>query len=497
MGRGEEDREALLGDQGAAEHHELQDDSGQKKTASDYDSNNNSIFIYGIAAAACYSLTYFWRYAIFVLPRDVLEQSVFSLGGAEVDLQAAFSLALTMGFGLAKLPAVSIMSSHFFFKNRFLFLLALLWISMSFMAIGTSAFYHVLIAQILCVFLSCFFSSWIYGGLVTYLEGRTGTEALLATMNFFYIYAGNASRGTGSLLLANGVAPSLMPMLLGVVCCPISSVCLYVANRCPPPSQLDVSRRSVRLPLSPAARWEFLRSNALGIACLLVPYALLSALRAFRDFYAQEIFTASLGRTDDAPAYVYFTVDLPGALLSCFIQYLFHYCQSNVRAFVGMLLTMCCSVLFMLFSTVIYDSSSDVTELSGFCWQVTIGIGLYVAYAILGTAAWDRLISLLEVDGTCTFLVFMADGCGYVGTTALLLYQTFGTSAGSDDDHDDHTDENEKYLDLFILLVYFSSVVMICCLVVAGVFFVWKSKKYSELSHFCGLWLRFKYVNVN
>ncbi|CAM9138912.1 unnamed protein product, partial [Ectocarpus fasciculatus] len=278
---------------------------------------------------------------------------------------------------------------------------------------------------VLCVFVSCFVSSWIYGGIITYLEGRSGTEALLATMNFFFIYAGNLSRGTASLMLEFGVPPYAMPATLGLICCPLSTGFLYLINLCPPPSHFDISQRSARTALSPEAKWIFLSGNALGIVCMLIPYVLLASLRSFRDFYAQEIFTASLGRTDNPPSYVYFTVDIPGAVLSCIIQYSFHYCDSNAIAFTGMLITMILSVFAMLISTIVYDAS-EASELSGFCWQVMIGVGIYGAYAMLGAAAWDRLISLLRVGGTCSFLVFMADGCGYVGTTTLLLYQTFG-----------------------------------------------------------------------
>ena len=444
---------------------------------------NYRMYQFGVAAAVCYSLTYFWRYPIFVLPLDVLEQKVFTLFGKDVDLQVAFSLALTLGFGLAKLPAISIMSSEFFFKNRFPFILSIGWIAVVLMSVGTSLFYDILGAQVMCVFFSCFFSSWIYGALITYLEGRTETEVLLALMNFFYIYAGNLSRGTGSLLLTNGVRPSMMPMLLGVVCGPLFSLCLYITNKSPPPSQLDMTRRSVRLPLTASARWSFLVNNSVGLVCLLLPYALMSVLRSFRDFYVQEIFTAALGRSDSPPPYVYFTVDIPGAILSCLIQYLFHYCESNIVAFVGMLSAMCVSIFIMLLSTIIYDGRTNVTEWSGYCWQVAVGIGIYVAYGILGTAAWDRLVSLLEVGGTCSFLVFMADGFGYISTTTLLLYQIFGTSSDGDDDVNDDND-NKKYLDLFLLLVYASNVTILFCLFMGGTFFVWKSNKYSELRNF-------------
>ena len=112
---------------------------------------SRQVFWFGVAAASCYSLTYFWRFAIFVLPMNVLEQNVCTIFGSSVDLQAAFSLTLTIGFGIAKVPAITVMSSEFFFAHRFKFLLSLLWVSMLLMAIGTSAFYHILAAQV-CIY---------------------------------------------------------------------------------------------------------------------------------------------------------------------------------------------------------------------------------------------------------------------------------------------------------------------------------------------------------
>jgi hypothetical protein len=42
---------------------------------------------------------------------------------------------------------------------------------------------------------------------------------------------------------------------------------------------------------------------------------------------------------------------------------------------------------------------------------------------------YDRLVAALKFDGTCTFLLFISHGFMYTGTIALLLYQTFATSA--------------------------------------------------------------------
>jgi len=81
-------------------------------------------------------------------------------------------MVFTLGFGVAKLPAVSVMSSRFYFEHRLRFCLALFAGTMLVITLGVAAFSSSPGLQVLCVFVSCFFSSWVYGGLVTYVEGR-------------------------------------------------------------------------------------------------------------------------------------------------------------------------------------------------------------------------------------------------------------------------------------------------------------------------------------
>ena len=52
----------------------------------------------GVCSALSYSLTYFWRYPIFLLPKAFLEKPVVTLGGRSLDLQACLSLAFVLGF---------------------------------------------------------------------------------------------------------------------------------------------------------------------------------------------------------------------------------------------------------------------------------------------------------------------------------------------------------------------------------------------------------------
>jgi hypothetical protein len=182
---------------------------------------------------------------------------------------------------------------------------------------------------------------------------------------------------------------------------------------------------------------------------------------------------------------MFFTVDIPGALIACAIQYSFHKVQKNSVAYVVMLSTMVVSIASMLLCTIMFDITGRNAAV-GFTWQVFVGIGIYIAYSLLGTAAYDRLFGLLKTEGTCTFMVFLGDGLGYVGTTILLIYKTFGQDSDDDDDDVDDTDDssgNEEYLDLFISIVYGGSILIICCLLFAISYFVRKSDTFDEVKH--------------
>lgn len=111
----------------------------------------------GLSCSFSYALTYFWRYPVFVLPADILQQPVV---GA-LDLQACFSLAFILGFGLAKPFAATLVASPFFFRHRLLLLLLLITVSMLVEGFGLAL--SSPLSQIAAVFFSAFLSSWIYG----------------------------------------------------------------------------------------------------------------------------------------------------------------------------------------------------------------------------------------------------------------------------------------------------------------------------------------------
>ena len=371
-------------------------------------------------ASLAYALSYFWRYPIFILPETILHQRFATVGGTDLDLQAAFSLAFILGFGVAKPFAAVVVSSRLFFSRRIVALSFLLAASMLVECVGLPVFAGAPGAQVACVFVSSFFSSWLYGAAATYLEGRRTTEVLLAVLSFFLIYAGNLSRGTAALVLQAGCPPLLMPLAIGAVACPIS-IALYVAvDRAPPPSAADVATRSKRTAMTGAQRAAFLRRWGVFVAPQCAAYALLTGIRSVRDLYSQQIFAESLG-VAEAPPYVFLIADLPGAICGGAVLLLLSRVPSNERAVFFNLGAQAASAVLLLSSTILFA----LKGLPGLAWQLAAGTGIFVPYLVMQTPIFERLLAVAQSEGTLSFLIFLSDGIGYVVSITLLLYRDF------------------------------------------------------------------------
>lgn len=408
----------------------------------------------GLALAGSYSLTYFWRYPIFVLPLSTLHQPCATIGGTQLDVQQGYTLAMTLGFGLAKPPAMRAMTSAAFFRHRCAYLVALYWASMLIECVGIAVLDQP-IAQVGCVFASSFLSSWIFGGLVTYLEGRQTTEGLLAIVTFSYIWAGNLSRGAGAIALEWGVPDRLMPLAVGLVACGGASGLLVVAANAPHAnaSPRDVAARCARRGMTPHEGFAFFARWFGGMAGLVLAYVLLASVRTYRDLYSADLFAEALG--SPVPSVVFFLVDAPGAVLACAVMWCCGHVADHRRALTALISAQLVFAGVLVGSTVLYDAG----VLGGLVWQVLVGVGIYGVYALASTPCFDRLLALSRTPMTCAFLVFFADMCAYGGAITLQLVQMFGPKSAAGVKH------------VFVLAVYAGGGGTLCALVLALVYF--------------------------
>lgn len=396
-----------------------------------------------VTASVCYAMSYFWRYPIFMLPPHILDAQALEIFGRQLSLQECFNMAFVVGFGAAKLPAMRLQTSAFFFQYRLSILLWMLFLSMILTGLAGLLPSHFL--QISAFFWSCFVSSFLYGGIVTYLEGRRSTEILLASISASLVFAGTVSRASADVLLRMGCPARFMPLLLGAGAFLVAAFLLVLTARAPPPNRADVAARSARTPMSPRKQWEFVRDNLFGVVATIGIWACMAGLRSFRDFYTQKIFSAALNGTPTSKVYV--LADVPGAVLSFVFLVMMSWVHNSQRALFLMLLTNVAGLLVMAGCTYLFR----LAVLDGMDWILLYSAAFYAAYSVLNAPLNERIFAVTRAEGTCSFLIYASDFFGYVVTVGLLMYQSFGPLAGT---------SNNVVLDLFVSMLYVLTALM-------------------------------------
>ena len=304
-----------------------------------------------------------------------------------------------------------------------------------------------LLQAIFSGFISAIFATVIYGACVSFIEGRQDTEAIVASLNLFLVVAGSMARGLGAAILGSGITPSAMPGIASLIGFCGCLVMLPLLNAVPQPEEEDRAQRGKRGAMPFSQQKRFFCGYALGIILSIVSYTVVMAIRAFRDYYAKELYTTALGKQPQPSLYV--LADLPGAVAVCVIISLLSKIRSNRNAANAMMAIMLVGAFILGSATLLYRTE----KISKLSFLITCGIGIYTTYLVSGSAFFDRLLASSGLSGTIVPLQFISDGSGWFGTIGFLLYESFSSRKSADD-----------ALKLFAILCTYCSVCMIVCL---------------------------------
>ncbi|WP_430391670.1 DUF5690 family protein [Dyella sp. 20L07] len=258
----------------------------------------------------------------------------------------------------------------------------------------------------------------VWGLVFGYIEGRRATELMGAILASSFIFASGIVKGVGKAMLLAGVSQHWMPFLTGLVFVPPLLLSLHVLARVPPPSAEDIAARAPRGRMDREARRQFVRRFLPGLLLIVPLYVLLTVLRDFRENFDTEIFRdLGFGRS----AIVFGEVDTPigiGVLMLTAALTLVH---DNMRALmlnhVLIAAGLCCAGL----STLLFAHG----ELPPLVWMTLVGFGLYLAYIPLNGMFFERLMATFRIAGTASFVMYIADASGYLGSVAVLLIKQF------------------------------------------------------------------------
>ena len=112
--------------------------------------------------------------------------------------------------------------------------------------------------KLLAMFLNGLPLGMVFGFVLSFLEGRITTEALAAALCASFIMSSGVVKSIGQWLIqSKSVGEFQMPMITGLIFLPPLLFSVWVLQKTPPPSALDVQARNKRSTMNKGDRWNF------------------------------------------------------------------------------------------------------------------------------------------------------------------------------------------------------------------------------------------------
>lgn len=361
----------------------------------------------GLAAFCVYSCMYAFR-------KPFSAASYEGMSWLGIDYKIWLVIAQVLGYALSKLWGIRMVPELQPSRraSAILWLIGLSWLALLGFALAPP------VPGIVFLFLNGLPLGMVWGLVFGYIEGRQATELMGAILSSSFIFASGVVKGVGKAMLLAGVSDHWMPFLTGLVFVPPLLLSLRVLTRLPPPSAEDIAARAPRGRMDREARRQFVRRFLPGLLLIVPLYVLLTVLRDFRENFDTEIFRdLGFGRS----ALVFGEVDTPIGIGVLMLTASLSLVRDNMRAFMlnHALIAggLCCAAL----STLLFAHH----ELPPLTWMTLVGFGLYLGYIPLNGMFFERMMATYRVAGTVSFVMYLADASGYLGSVAVLLVRQF------------------------------------------------------------------------
>jgi Family of unknown function (DUF5690) len=282
----------------------------------------------------------------------------------------------------------------------------------------------------------------VYGTILGFLEGRKTTDLLVAVLTASFIMGSGFAKSIGKWVMTSlEVSQFWMPFVACAIMIVPFGICVWLMGQIPPPTEEDIQNRTVRKPMQKADRKAFIKEFALSMTIFVVSYVLLTTFREFRDNFTPEIWKL-LGYGNNSA--IFTQTETPIAITVLLMMAAMRWVQNNYKAFLIIQLLMLAGGVLIGISTLLFQQKI----LSPVAWLTTLGLGVYMAYAMCNSLYFERMIAAFKKSGTVGFLITFADYYAYIGSILVLFYKNF-------------FQKNINYLDFFIILSYCISIVYV------------------------------------
>ncbi|MCE6990863.1 DUF5690 family protein [Dyadobacter sp. CY323] len=260
----------------------------------------------------------------------------------------------------------------------------------------------------------------VWGVIFSFLEGRKFTEMLAMGLNISVVVASGILKTTYIEIhkIVPAVSEFWMPFLMGLLFLPLFLLFVWMLSVIPKPTAEDIRLRTERLPMTKEDKQLVMRQLGFPIICLVMFYATLVIVRDFRDNFTIEIWNEIDVKWASS---VLSTTEIVTGLTVLIVIGSLAFVRNNLIGFRLANLILFAGMTLIGLSTLLYEKAL----INGFYWMFLIGLGMFLAYTVLQTVVFDRMIALLRIKANAGYFVYICESIGYMGSVGLLLYKEF------------------------------------------------------------------------
>lgn len=374
-------------------------------------SRSNALFI-SWAVIASFG-TYFCMYA-FRKPFSAGLYQGLELG--DISYKAILIISQVAGYTLSKFAGIKVISELRHRSRIRLIILLILIAEAALLLFGLVPFPY----NFIFLFVNGLPLGIVYGIVFSFLEGRRFTEMLALGLNISVVVASGILKTI--YLELHGLFPAIsefsMPFFMGLLFLPLFLIFVWMLSVIPEPTAEDIQLRTERLPMTQQDKRAVMRQFGFPIVCLVIFYASMVVLRDFRDNFTIEIWNEI--DSNWASSVLTKTEMITGITVLVIIGSL-AFVRDNVKGFRLTNLILFISICLMGSGTFLFQQAL----VSGFLWMLFVGVGTFLAYTVLQTVIFERMIALFRIKANAGFFVYICESIGYMGSAALLLYKEF------------------------------------------------------------------------
>jgi len=263
----------------------------------------------------------------------------------------------------------------------------------------------------------------VYGMVLSFLEGRKVSEALIAGLCCSFIFASGFTKTVGRTLLENEVSDFWMPFLSGCVFIVPLFLGVWLLTHIPVPCESEAADRTTRTQMDRKSRFAFFKKYWQGITILSVLFVVLTVFRSWRDDFSVELFQ-EMGYGAQPETFSY--SEMIVAIVTTVIAGLTFLIPNHRLAFLFSLLLSGAGMVAVMGCV----WARRAGGLDPFYFMVAGGIAIYIPYVLFHTTLLERMIAVFKEPATMGFLMYIVDSVGYLVYLLLLFTNTIPAGDG-------------------------------------------------------------------